>query len=162
MTAPTVVARWSTWAPQLRSLLRIMAAFTFMQFGTAKLFAFPGAIMPGGGHRARRVAARRSRHPGGVRRPVPARRAVHPSGRLSAGRRDGGRLFSRPRVARLLDGPQSGHARRDLLLRVAVPLGRRRRAVEPRRADRPLEDYLALAGRAPADHNWWRFCRGDL
>ena len=26
-----------------------MAAFTFMQFGTAKLFAFPGAIMPGGG-----------------------------------------------------------------------------------------------------------------
>ncbi len=49
MTAPNVVARWSTWAPQLRSLLRIFAAFTFMQFGTAKLFAFPGAIMPGGG-----------------------------------------------------------------------------------------------------------------
>src|SRR5947199_10016958 len=49
MTAPTVVARWSTWAPQLRSVLRIFAAFTFMQFGTAKLFAFPGAIMPGGG-----------------------------------------------------------------------------------------------------------------
>ena len=49
MTAPTVVARWSTWEPQLRSLLRIVAAFTFMQFGMAKLFAFPGAIMPGGG-----------------------------------------------------------------------------------------------------------------
>src|SRR2546429_9229997 len=49
MTAPTVVARWSTWAPQLRSVLRIFAAFTFMQFGTAKLFAFPGAVMPGGG-----------------------------------------------------------------------------------------------------------------
>src|SRR5256714_8018913 len=49
MTAPNVVARWSTWAPQLRSLLRIFAAFTFMQFGTAKLFAFPAAIMPGGG-----------------------------------------------------------------------------------------------------------------
>src|SRR5256885_459566 len=49
MTALTVVARWSTWEPQLRSLLRIVAAFTFMQFGTAKLFAFPGAIMPGGG-----------------------------------------------------------------------------------------------------------------
>ena len=49
MTAPTVVARWSTWAPRLQSLLRIVAAFTFMQFGMAKLFAFPGAIMPGGG-----------------------------------------------------------------------------------------------------------------
>jgi len=49
MTTPTVVARWSTWEPQLRSLLRIVAAFTFMQFGMAKLFAFPGAIMPGGG-----------------------------------------------------------------------------------------------------------------
>ena len=49
MTAPKVVARWSTWAPELRSLLRIVAAFTFMQFGMAKLFAFPGAIMPGGG-----------------------------------------------------------------------------------------------------------------
>src|SRR5256884_9892551 len=49
MTTPSVVARWSTWAPELRSLLRIVAAFTFMQFGMAKLFAFPGAIMPGGG-----------------------------------------------------------------------------------------------------------------
>jgi len=49
MTEPNVIAKWPTWAPQLRSLLRIMAAFTFMQFGTAKLFAFPGAIMPGGG-----------------------------------------------------------------------------------------------------------------
>src|SRR5256886_13124911 len=49
MTAPSVVAGWSTWAPRLRSLLRIVASFTFMQFGMAKLFAFPGAIMPGGG-----------------------------------------------------------------------------------------------------------------
>src|SRR5207244_12120700 len=49
MTAPTVVARWSTWAPQLLSVLRIFAAFPFMPFGTAKLFGFPGAIMPGGG-----------------------------------------------------------------------------------------------------------------
>src|SRR5205809_1013945 len=31
------------------TILRIVAAFVFMQFGTAKLFAFPGAIMPGGG-----------------------------------------------------------------------------------------------------------------
>ncbi len=49
MTAPNVVARWSTWAPELRSVLRIVAAFLFMQFGTAKVIAFPAAIMPGGG-----------------------------------------------------------------------------------------------------------------
>src|SRR3989449_951430 len=89
-------------------------------------------------HGARRVAGWPGLHPGVVRGRVTPRRAVHPSRRLSAGRRDGGGLFHRPRVARFLDGAQSGHARGDLLLRVAVPLGRRRRPVEPRRADRPL------------------------
>jgi putative oxidoreductase len=42
-------SRWRSLAPALRSLLRIVAAFLFIQVGTAKLFAFPGAIMPGGG-----------------------------------------------------------------------------------------------------------------
>lgn len=44
--------RWPlprSWAPRLRSVLRIVAAFVFIQYGTAKLFAFPGAIMPDGG-----------------------------------------------------------------------------------------------------------------
>ena len=49
MTASNLVRNWPTRAPQLLSVLRIVAAFVFMQFGTAKLFAFPGAIMPGGG-----------------------------------------------------------------------------------------------------------------
>lgn len=50
MTTPTVVARWTTtWTPYLLSVLRIIAAFLFTQFGTAKLFAFPAAVMPGGG-----------------------------------------------------------------------------------------------------------------
>jgi putative oxidoreductase len=49
MTAPNLARSWPTRAPQLLSVLRIFAAFTFMQFGTAKLFAFPAAIMPGGG-----------------------------------------------------------------------------------------------------------------
>lgn len=44
-----VAARWHAWAPRLRSVLRIVAAFLFMQVGTAKLFAFPAAIMPDGG-----------------------------------------------------------------------------------------------------------------
>jgi putative oxidoreductase len=33
----------------LLSVLRIVAAFLFMQYGTAKLFAFPAATLPGGG-----------------------------------------------------------------------------------------------------------------
>ena len=45
----TLVSRWRSWAPYLLSILRIVAAFLFMQVGTAKLFAFPAAIMPGGG-----------------------------------------------------------------------------------------------------------------
>jgi putative oxidoreductase len=44
-----VIARWQSYAPCLLSVLRIIAGFLFMQFGTAKLFAFPGATMPGGG-----------------------------------------------------------------------------------------------------------------
>ncbi len=48
-TAPNIVAKWPTWAPYLLSVLRIVTAFLFMQFGMAKLFAFPAAIMPGGG-----------------------------------------------------------------------------------------------------------------
>jgi len=49
MTASSIHAKWPTWAPYLLSVLRIVAAFLFMQFGTAKLVAFPAAIMPGGG-----------------------------------------------------------------------------------------------------------------
>ena len=37
------------WAPQLLSILRIVVAFLFFQVGSAKWFAFPAAIMPGGG-----------------------------------------------------------------------------------------------------------------
>ena len=42
-------ARWASAEPYVRSVLRIMAAFCFLQFGTAKLFAFPGAMLPDGG-----------------------------------------------------------------------------------------------------------------
>jgi putative oxidoreductase len=44
-----LLARWRSLAPQLQSLLRIVAGFLFMQVGTATLYAFPAAIMPGGG-----------------------------------------------------------------------------------------------------------------
>lgn len=42
-------AKWSSWAPYLKSALRIMAAFTFMLPGTMKLFAFPIGMPPDGG-----------------------------------------------------------------------------------------------------------------
>jgi putative oxidoreductase len=44
-----LLSRWRSWAPYLLGVLRIVTAFLFMQHGTAMLFAFPGAIMPGGG-----------------------------------------------------------------------------------------------------------------
>jgi len=49
MPDENIVARWRSWAPQFQSILRIVAAFLFIQFGTAKLIALPGSIMPGGG-----------------------------------------------------------------------------------------------------------------
>jgi putative oxidoreductase len=44
-----MVARWSSWAPQLKSLLRIVAALMFITFGTMKVFAFPTGVPPNGG-----------------------------------------------------------------------------------------------------------------
>jgi putative oxidoreductase len=54
MTAPagsasSIVSRWRSWSPYLLSILRIVTAFLFIQFGTAKVFALPAAVMPGGG-----------------------------------------------------------------------------------------------------------------
>lgn len=49
MPDENIVSRWRSWAPQFLSILRIVAAFLFIQFGTAKLFAMPGPLMPGGG-----------------------------------------------------------------------------------------------------------------
>lgn len=46
---PLLAVRWRSWTPHLLGVLRIVTAFLFMQVGTAKLFAFPAAIMPGGG-----------------------------------------------------------------------------------------------------------------
>jgi putative oxidoreductase len=44
-----LVAKWSSWAPELRSVLRIVAAFMFILAGTSKLFAFPVGMPPDGG-----------------------------------------------------------------------------------------------------------------
>ncbi len=49
MTAPNLIAKWWAWGPRLLSVLRIVAAFMFVQAGTMKLFAFPAGIPPNGG-----------------------------------------------------------------------------------------------------------------
>src|SRR6185295_3399982 len=48
-TPMTLADRWRSWAPYLLSLLRIIGAFLFVQYGSAKLLAWPAAVMPGGG-----------------------------------------------------------------------------------------------------------------
>jgi len=49
MSASNVASKWSSWAPQLLSVLRIVAAFIFITSGTMKLVAFPAGIPPAGG-----------------------------------------------------------------------------------------------------------------
>ncbi len=49
MTNTGFMTRWSSWAPYVLSILRIIAAFLFVQYGTTKLFAIPAAVMPDGG-----------------------------------------------------------------------------------------------------------------
>ncbi|HEY3592409.1 MAG TPA: DoxX family protein [Polyangiaceae bacterium] len=48
-SAASLTDRWVALAPYFLSVLRIAAAFLFMEYGTAKLFAFPAALLPGGG-----------------------------------------------------------------------------------------------------------------
>lgn len=49
MSERSLTARWISWAPYLLSVLRIVSAFLFMQYGSTKLFGFPAEVMPGGG-----------------------------------------------------------------------------------------------------------------
>jgi putative oxidoreductase len=42
-------ARWQAFAPYMLSMLRIVAAFLFIQHGTTKWFGFPAPTQPGGG-----------------------------------------------------------------------------------------------------------------
>jgi putative oxidoreductase len=49
MASPGIVSKWSALAPQLLSILRIVAAFIFIIAGTMKLVAFPVGVPPDGG-----------------------------------------------------------------------------------------------------------------
>ena len=48
MSSTTIVAKWKAAAPRLLSVLRVVAAFLFILFGTLKLFAFPVGMPPDG------------------------------------------------------------------------------------------------------------------
>jgi len=45
----TIGDKWISWAPKLRSVLRMAAAFMFILAGTMKLFAFPIGMPPDNG-----------------------------------------------------------------------------------------------------------------
>ncbi len=49
MSTSPIVTRWIGFTPYLLSLLRMVAASLFMQYGATKLFGYPAAVMPGGG-----------------------------------------------------------------------------------------------------------------
>ena len=49
MTDDSLAGRWMSWAPYFLSLLRIIAAFLFIQYGAAKILGWPAAVMPDGG-----------------------------------------------------------------------------------------------------------------
>jgi putative oxidoreductase len=48
MNTSALGTRWRRAEPYFLSVLRIVTAFLFMQFGTAKWFGFPGSTMPDG------------------------------------------------------------------------------------------------------------------
>ena len=48
MNTATLASGWQSRSRVLLGLLRIVTAFLFIQFGTAKLFAFPGPLSPDG------------------------------------------------------------------------------------------------------------------
>lgn len=49
MAGSNLVTKWSSFGPQLQSVLRMIAAFLFITFGVMKLFAFPVGVPPSGG-----------------------------------------------------------------------------------------------------------------
>jgi putative oxidoreductase len=49
MNKPNIFVKWSTMAPKIQSVLRIVAAIMFMLAGTTKLIAFPAGMPPNGG-----------------------------------------------------------------------------------------------------------------
>lgn len=45
----SATARWRSMAPEILSVVRIIAGAFFVLYGTTKLFGWPAEVMPGGG-----------------------------------------------------------------------------------------------------------------
>lgn len=45
----SLTQKWQSWTPYFLSILRIIAGYVFLQYGSTKMLAFPVAIMPDGG-----------------------------------------------------------------------------------------------------------------
>jgi len=103
MTAPSITAKWPGSSALPAQLLRIVAAFLFMQFGDGQAARVSGGHHAGRGYRSSRVAglglpasSKRWRSPAGAAGPVHAARRFHPRGRKWR------RVFHGPRTAGLL------------------------------------------------------------
>jgi len=48
MSSSSLVQNWKAFHPQFHSILRIVAAFIFLQAGTMKIFAWPSGMPDGG------------------------------------------------------------------------------------------------------------------
>src|ERR1700674_4364668 len=48
MNSSKLTGRWSVWSPYLLSVLRMISAFLFMQYGATKLFGYPATNITGG------------------------------------------------------------------------------------------------------------------
>lgn len=49
MAESQLIAKWIAWTPHLRSVLRIVAGYMFMELGAMKLFGFPTPLPEGQG-----------------------------------------------------------------------------------------------------------------
>ena len=49
MAESGIFSRWRSWSPQFLSVLRMVAAFVFIEYGSAKLFGWPIKMGPPGG-----------------------------------------------------------------------------------------------------------------
>ncbi len=126
-----ITTRWQASTPHLLSILRIVAGFLFIQYGSTKLFAFPAAVMPGGGTAALMSLpglAATLELIGGMLLLVGL--FTRPVGRLHPVRRDGGGVFLGSCRAGDLASSQRRRPGGFLRLSLALHLRRRTRSLE--------------------------------